>query len=150
MLTAQPYLDSHMHNRWFDFGGDAVIRTDQFVRLTGEYPSRAGWVFSRVPLTATNWEIEVEFKIEGTGALYGDGMAIWLTKQRAQQGPVFGFTDKFEGLAIFFDTYKNDRPGVVFPYVMAMMGDGNTAYDKAHDGKANELAGCPVCLLRTC
>jgi mannose-binding lectin 2 len=46
-----------MHNRWFDFGGDAVIRTDQFVRLTGEYPSRSGWVFSRVPLTATNWEV---------------------------------------------------------------------------------------------
>jgi lectin, mannose-binding 2 len=90
-------------------------------------------------------QIEVEFKIEGSGSLYGDGMAIWLTKQRAQQGPVFGFTDKFEGLGIFIDTYKNDRPGVVFPYVMAMMGDGNTAYDKAHDGKANELAGCPVC-----
>jgi mannose-binding lectin 2 len=92
-------------------------------------------------------QIEAEFKIEGTGSLYGDGMAIWLTKQRAQQGPVFGFTDKFEGLGIFIDTYKNDRPGVVFPYVMAMMGDGNTAYDKAHDGKANELAGCPVRIL---
>jgi mannose-binding lectin 2 len=71
-------------------------------------------------------------------------MAIWLTKQRAQGGPVFGSMDKFEGLGIFIDTYKNDRPGIVFPYVMAMMGDGNTVYDKAHDGKANELAGCPV------
>jgi len=71
-------------------------------------------------------------------------MAIWLTKQRAQMGPVFGFIDKFEGLGIFIDTYKNDRPGVVFPYIMAMMGDGKTAYDKDHDGKANELAGCPA------
>lgn len=55
----------------------------------------------------------------------------------------------FEGLGIFFDTYKNNRPGVVFPYVMAMLGDGKTPYDKANDGKANELAGCSVCLLRS-
>ena len=71
-------------------------------------------------------------------------MAMWLTKQRAQGGNVFGSTDKFEGLAIFIDTYKNDRPGIVFPYIMAMLGDGNTAYDKEHDGKSNELAGCSV------
>jgi mannose-binding lectin 2 len=69
---------------------------------------------------------------------------MWLTKQRATQGPVFGSTDRFEGLGIFVDTYKNNRPGVSFPYVMAMMGDGQTTYDQAHDGKANELAGCSV------
>jgi lectin, mannose-binding 2 len=86
----------------------------------------------------------VEFKIHGQGNLYGDGMAMWLTKQRAQQGKVFGSTDKFEGLGIFFDTYKNNRPGVVFPYVMAMLGDGEKSYDKEHDGKENELAGCSV------
>ena len=69
---------------------------------------------------------------------------MWLTKQRAQPGNVFGHTDKFEGLGVFFDTYKNNRPGTVFPYIMAMNGDGNTAYDKDNDGKANELAGCSV------
>lgn len=79
--------------------------------------------------------------------MHGDGFAMWLTKQRATQGPVFGSTDRFEGLGIFVDTYKNNRPGVSFPYVMAMMGDGQTTYDQAHDGKANELAGCSVCSL---
>jgi len=137
-----PYLDSDMQSRWFDFGMDTIVRTDKYIRLTPELPSRQGWVFSRVPLTATNWEIEVEFKISGSGTLYGDGMAMWLTKQRAQGGSVFGFPDKFEGLGIFIDTYKNNRPGVVFPYVMAMLGDGQTTYDKENDGKANELAGC--------
>lgn len=47
---------------------------------------------------------------------------MWITKQRAQTGPVFGSVDKFEGLGIFFDTYKNNRPGIIFPYVMAMLG----------------------------
>ncbi|KAF1357772.1 vesicular integral-membrane protein VIP36 precursor [Lizonia empirigonia] len=137
-----PYLDSDMQSRWWDFGGDAIIRTDQYVRLASDKASRDGWLFSRVPLTATNWEITVEFKVHGQGNLYGDGFAMWLTKQRAQPGPVFGHADNFEGLGIFVDTYKNNRPGTVFPYVMAMNGDGKTPYDKDNDGKANELAGC--------
>ncbi|KAF2003133.1 vesicular integral-membrane protein VIP36 precursor [Amniculicola lignicola CBS 123094] len=137
-----PYLDSDMQSRWWDFGGDTIIRTDKYIRLASDKPSRQGWIFSRVPLTATNWEIIVEFKIHGQGNLYGDGFAMWLTKQRAQEGTVFGSVDKFEGLGVVFDTYKNNRPGTVFPYVMAMNGDGNTPYDKDADGKANELAGC--------
>lgn len=75
-------------------------------------------------------------------------MAVWITKDRAEMGPVFGMKDKFEGLAIFFDTYKNNRPGVVFPYVMAMNGDGQTTYDGQTDGKPNELAGCSARGLR--
>ena len=71
-------------------------------------------------------------------------MAMWITKNRATPGPVFGSTDRFEGLGIFFDTYKNNRPGAVFPYVMAMAGNGETAYDQPNDGKANEIAGCSV------
>lgn len=74
-------------------------------------------------------------------------MALWVTKERATQGPVFGSMDKFEGLGLFIDTYKNNRPGVVFPYVMAMLGNGSASYDKDHDGEANELAGCSVRVL---
>ncbi|EAQ89220.1 hypothetical protein CHGG_05839 [Chaetomium globosum CBS 148.51] len=84
---AQPYLDSDMQSRWYDFGGDTIIRTDQYIRLTSDHPSQTGWLFSRVPLTATNWEIEVEFKIHGKNQLYGDGFAMWLTKG-AWEGPV--------------------------------------------------------------
>lgn len=145
---SQPYLDSDMQSRWFDFGGSCIIRSDQYIRLTGQQASQAGWIFSRVPLTATNWEIEVEFNIHGTGNLFGDGMAMWITKQRAEMGSVFGMKDQFEGLGIFFDTYKNNRPGTVFPYVMAMLGDDHTPYDQANDGKANELAGCSARGLR--
>lgn len=138
----QPYLDSDMQSRWYDFGGDTIVRTDSYIRLTSDRPSQTGWMYSRVPLTATNWMIETEFKISGKNQLYGDGFAMWITRQRGQAGPVFGGPDNFEGLGIFIDTYKNNRPGVVFPYVSAMVGDGSKTYDKAHDGKASELAGC--------
>jgi mannose-binding lectin 2 len=91
-------------------------------------------------------------------------MALWVTKQRASSGPVFGSADNFQGLGLFIDTYKNNRPGVVFPYISAMLGiylfnsdprlvkvlnivlgDGLVSYDHAHDGKQTELAGCSVC-----
>ncbi|KAH8153051.1 uncharacterized protein LAJ45_02638 [Morchella importuna] len=144
----QPYLDSELQSRWFDWGGDTIIRADQYIRLTSDRQAQSGWLWSRLPLTATNWEIEFEFKIHGAGNLYGDGMAMWITKQRAQTGPVFGSVDKFEGLGIFFDTYKNNRPGIIFPYVMAMLGDGETSYNHENDGKDNELAGCSARGLR--
>ena len=38
--------------------------------------------------------------------LYGDGLAIWLTKDRMATGPVFGSIDYFQGLGIFLDTYR--------------------------------------------
>lgn len=84
----------------------------------------------------------MEFKIHGKNQLYGDGFAMWITKDRTKTGPVFGSADNFEGLGVFFDTYKNHRPGVVFPFVMAMVGDGKSSYDKDTDGKSTEFAAC--------
>ena len=89
-------------------------------------------------------QIEIELQIHGVGHLHGDGMAVWLTEERAKPGNVFGHTDNFNGLGVFIDTYKNSRPGVVFPYVMAMLGNSSVSYDSEHDGKENELAGCSV------
>ncbi len=54
-------------------------------------PFTQGWLWSRLALTASNFVIEVEFKISGDSShLYGDGLAMWLTTERAQPGPVFG------------------------------------------------------------
>ncbi|RIA79906.1 legume-like lectin family-domain-containing protein [Glomus cerebriforme] len=138
-----PYIDQDLQNRWFDFGADTVINTNKYIRLTHDRQSQTGWLWSRLPLTTANWQVEFEFSIDGQNpSLHGDGMAVWFTTERAKVGPVFGFIDKFEGLGIFFDTYANARHPHSFPYVMAMIGDGQTEYDLANDGKLNEVAGC--------
>uniref|UniRef100_A0A3Q2C7J9 Lectin, mannose binding 2 like n=1 Tax=Cyprinodon variegatus TaxID=28743 RepID=A0A3Q2C7J9_CYPVA len=51
----------------------------------------------------------VHFKIHGSGKknLNGDGLAIWLTRDRMQNGPVFGNMNQFVGLGVFVDTYPN-------------------------------------------
>ncbi|KAJ7579306.1 lectin [Mycena floridula] len=145
-----PYIDQDLQNRWWDFGADAYVNTNKHVRLTRARPSQMGWLWSRLPLTSTNFIIEIEFKVSGESTnLFGDGLAVWLTKERTQPGPVFGNQDKFEGLGIFLDTYANDRHTYSFPRIIAMLGDGKTEYDLAHDGDTQSIGACSANFRRT-
>ncbi|KAI0753198.1 legume-like lectin family-domain-containing protein [Daedaleopsis nitida] len=145
-----PYIDQDLQNRWWDFGGDAYVNTNKHIRLTRAQPSQMGWLWSRVPLTASNFVLEVEFKISGdNNHLYGDGFAIWITKERGQPGPVFGSVDKFHGLGIFLDTYANSRHPYSFPRVTAMIGDGELEYDVGNDGEKYSLGACSANFRRT-
>ncbi|KAI8989392.1 legume-like lectin family-domain-containing protein [Pilobolus umbonatus] len=141
---SMPYIDDELQNRWFDFAGNTIINTNQQIRLTSTKQSQLGYLWSRLPLIGDHFQVEFEFKVGGsTGHLYGDGFALWLTKQRMSEGPVFGFVNQFEGLGIFFDTYDNERAHRhSFPYVMAMLGDGIQSYNNDKDGSDTELAGC--------
>ncbi|KAF4563069.1 hypothetical protein EYR40_007212 [Pleurotus pulmonarius] len=145
-----PYIDQDLQNRWWDFGADSYVNTNKHVRLTRPAPSQMGWLWSRLPLTSTNYIIEVEFKISGESShLFGDGIAVWIAKERAQPGPIFGNKDKFEGLGIFLDTYANSRHSYSFPHVTATLGDGKTEYDYGNDGDDSSIGGCSANFRRT-
>ncbi|XP_038137966.1 lectin, mannose-binding 2-like a isoform X2 [Cyprinodon tularosa] len=125
--------------------GDAMVTTDQ-VRLTPDMQSRQGAVWSRIPCHLKDWEMQVHFKVHGQGKknLNGDGLAIWYTKERMQKGPVFGNMDNFTGLGVFVDTYPNEEKHIerIFPYVIAMVGNGSISYEHERDGRPTELGGC--------
>jgi mannose-binding lectin 2 len=146
-----PYIDQDLQNRWWDFGADAYINTNKYIRLTRNIPSQMGWLWSRLAFTASNLIIEVEFKVSGDSSnLYGDGLAIWLTKDRVQPGPVFGNQDEFEGLGIFLDTYANSRQHTYsFPRIVAILGDGKTKYNHANDGDDQAIGACSANFRRT-
>ena len=60
------------------------------------------------PVRAQNWELHVQFRVSGTTKdLFGDGFAIWYTRDRMKGGDVFGNMDYFSGMAIIADTYSN-------------------------------------------
>ncbi|KIM82469.1 hypothetical protein PILCRDRAFT_820328 [Piloderma croceum F 1598] len=145
-----PYIDQDLQNRWWDFGADSYINTNKHIRLTRPRPSQMGWLWSRLPLTAASFIVEVEFKISGESShLYGDGLAFWVTKGRAEPGPVFGNIDKFEGLGIFLDTYANSRHSYAFPRITGMLGDGTKEYDQVNDGEANSIGACSANYRKT-
>ncbi|PRT53854.1 hypothetical protein B9G98_01474 [Wickerhamiella sorbophila] len=141
-----PFISHDYENDNYIYGGSAVL-AKSYARLTADQPDQRGFLYARELIPAENFEIEVEFKIEGAGnSLYGDGMAVWLLSpdQEVAEGSVFGLKDYFMGTAILIDTYRNHRPGKAFPYVVLMQNDGRQGYDNDNDGKANELAGYSV------
>ncbi|UZJ56284.1 hypothetical protein CBS101457_005604 [Exobasidium rhododendri] len=146
-----PYVDSDLQNKFWDFGGDAIIDTNRAVLLTQDRSSQAGWLWSRLPLSVPNYEITGEFKIDGKAAKshpYGDGFAFWLTEDRAQGGNVFGSKDYFTGLGIMFDTFANARHPYTFPRIMAVRLNGVESYRMDKDGATQELAGCSLDIRR--
>ncbi|SPP82698.1 blast:Adenomatous polyposis coli protein [Drosophila guanche] len=99
------------------------------------------------PVMSRNWEIHVGFKVHGKGTeLFGDGFAVWYTKDRMQTGPVFGSKDYFNGLAIILDTYSNHNGphNHQHPYLSAMVNNGSWSYDHDRDGTHTQLSGCEV------
>ncbi|XP_023674471.1 lectin, mannose-binding 2-like a isoform X3 [Paramormyrops kingsleyae] len=143
---SKPYqgIGSSSSSHW-ELMGDAMITTDH-VRLTPDMQSKQGAVWSRIPCFLRDWELQVHFKIHGQGKknLNGDGLAVWYSKERMQTGPVFGNQDMFTGLGVFVDTYPNEEKHLerIFPYVLAMVGNGSLTYDHERDGRPTELGGC--------
>lgn len=140
-----PYLEADLKSKNWDVEGDTLIKNNDYVRLTSEKKDQAGLIFNKHPFNEEGFEITFKFSINGKArinGLKGDGFALFLTDRKLNQGTVFGAEDYFKGLGLFFDTYRNAQKGPPFPYITVMNGDGKTAYDKDHDGKANELASC--------
>lgn len=139
-----PYLEpaSYKSKNW-EFRGNTLVKTKDYVRLTSDIQHQAGNAFLREPIAADSFEMEVTFHIHGrtTNGFVGDGLAFWLLDQPLEIGDVFGVTNHFNGLGIMIDTYKNGKRGH-FPYVNIMHGDGQTWYDKNTDGYETRLAGC--------
>ncbi|XP_036384937.1 lectin, mannose-binding 2-like a isoform X1 [Megalops cyprinoides] len=153
----KPYqaVGSSSSSHW-ELMGDSMITTEQ-VRLTPDMQSKQGAVWNRIPCHLKDWELQVHFKVHGQGKknLNGDGLAVWYTKERMQKGPVFGNMDFFTGLGVFVDTYPNEekhleaqkrrytpRTQRIFPYILAMVGNGSLGYDHERDGRPTELGGC--------
>lgn len=143
---SSPYVEkSNYKSKNWDIQGNTLVKNSDFVRLTSDIQRQAGSMFSRYPINAESFEMELTFHIHGKTAngFVGDGMAIWLIDQQSEIGDVFGAKNFFNGLAIMIDTYKNGKRGQ-FPFVNVMAGDGSMFYNKDSDGYETRLAGCKV------
>ncbi|CAG0920774.1 unnamed protein product [Notodromas monacha] len=140
----RPYYGSGMAMPHWDFVGSTMV-TPKYIRLTPDAQSKRGGLWNSVPVASRNWEFEVHFKVHGNGKdLFGDGFAIWYTKDRLISGPVFGSKDLFSGLALMLDTYSNQNGphNHPHPYISAMVNNGTMSYDHDRDGTHTQIAGC--------
>lgn len=141
-----PYIDkSVMKSPNWHWSGNIVAHGNDYVRLTSAQKHRVGNMFTRMPMQADSFEMELTFHIhsDSKAALAADGMAVWILDEPSPIGDVFGAKNNFNGLGLFIDTYRNGLKKK-FPYVNVMLGDGQTSYNKWTDGADTQLAGCSV------
>ncbi|XP_026325393.1 protein ERGIC-53 [Hyposmocoma kahamanoa] len=82
------------------------------------------------------------FKVTGRGRIGADGLAFWYTTSKGDYtGEVFGSSDRWNGLAVIFDSFDNDNKHNN-PYIMAVLNDGTKVFDHKSDGATQLLTGC--------
>ncbi|KAI6215911.1 L-type lectin-like domain-containing protein [Aphelenchoides besseyi] len=153
----KPYQGAGMDVNYWDITGSTMV-TSQQIRLTQNLQGRRGGIWNAMPVQTRDWEMSVSFKVHGdSGKLFGDGIAVWYVRDRAQIGDVFGSPNHFSGLGLFIDTYSNSYKDYMarmfsfihtFPYIYSMLSNGTDKYDHDTDGSATQLgggdAGCEV------
>lgn len=107
------------------------------LRLASNANPGAGAIWSKEPNNYAEWEVELAFRVHGKGPTGGDGMAFWLTKEKGQEGPIFGSKNRWTGLGVFLDTHDDDGHKNN-PAIVAVMNDGSVDYNMV-DESANKI-----------
>ncbi|RZF40141.1 hypothetical protein LSTR_LSTR010093 [Laodelphax striatellus] len=137
-----PYLAQKDGSIPFWETGGNLAASDVSVRLASSMRSQKGAMWSKMKTTFDWWEVDIIFRITGRGRIGADGLAFWYTEDKGDyNGEVFGSSDKWKGLGIFFDSFDNDNKHNN-PYIMGVVNDGTMAFDHANDGSSQQLAGC--------
>lgn len=112
------------------------------MRVAPSLRSQKGAIWTKERTSFDFWEIDVAFRVSGRGRIGADGLAIWFVTEKGDyNGEVFGSSDKWTGLGIFFDSFDNDNKHNN-PYIMAVINDGTRMFDHQNDGGSQALAGC--------
>uniref|UniRef100_A0A146M0Q9 Protein ERGIC-53 n=1 Tax=Lygus hesperus TaxID=30085 RepID=A0A146M0Q9_LYGHE len=126
---------------FWQYGGNAIASAEN-VRVAPSLRSQKGAIWSKSKTNFDWWEAEIVFRVTGRGRIGADGLAFWYTdSQGAYDGNVFGSSDKWVGLGVFFDSFDNDNKHNN-PYIMAMVNDGTKEFDHTNDGSSQMLSGC--------
>lgn len=126
---------------FWEYGGNAIASAEN-VRIAPSLRSQKGAIWTKAKTNFDWWEVDILFRVTGRGRIGADGLAFWYSETKgAYDGPVFGSSDKWVGLGIFFDSFDNDNKHNN-PYIMAIVNDGTKEFDHQNDGTTQLLAGC--------
>lgn len=110
--------------------GTAVVNNN-FIRLTPDRQSKKGALWSRRSVNVPNFSAILKFRISGQGKnFFGDGIAMWIVQQSYYaEGNLHGFQEKFVGIGIVFDTFKNTENLASHRDVTVLVNDGTKTYE---------------------
>ncbi|ORX46811.1 hypothetical protein DM01DRAFT_1339460 [Hesseltinella vesiculosa] len=121
--------------------GDVIKASDR-VRLAPSVPGQKGAIWSAIPNEHDEWQVDMKMSIAGSQVHGGRGLAFWYTKDRMEEGPIFGSKDAWDGLSIWFDSAN---PKTHTPTIMAFLNDGHAQFASAGIDPSKRLFGeCKV------
>jgi lectin, mannose-binding 2 len=141
-----------MINKYWRSSGHTVVHSN-FIRLTPDRQSKRGAIWSTKPLGVDSWSGLLSFRISGnphdflqphfsTGqgkTLFGDGIALWITHSAFHNaGELHGSQEKFVGVGIIFDTFRNSENSAVHRDITILVNDGTQTYESM----AKASVGC--------
>lgn len=126
----------------WELKGDTMA-TSEYIRLTSDQQSKNGGLWSRVPVSFPWWEMQLSFKLHGSGkSIAADGMGLFLIRERTKVGSAIGGPETFRGLAILLDSYKNGQTTGNFPQISGFVNDGTWAFNHDNDGADQNIGKC--------
>jgi lectin, mannose-binding 2 len=125
--------------KYWRTAGHAVVNTN-FARLTPDRQSKKGALWSRKPLGVPAFSAILKFRISGQGKnFFGDGIAMWITQQAYYNpGELHGSQEKFVGIGIIFDTFRNTETINAHRDVTVLINDGEKTFEMMTD----QVLGC--------
>lgn len=121
--------------------GTTVINSN-FIRITPDRQSKKGALWSRKAVDSLSISCVLKFRISGQGkTFFGDGLALWIVQNSYYvEGDLHGFQEKFKGIGIIFDTFKNIETVHAHRDVTVLVNDG----EKTWAMMTEEVQGCNI------
>lgn len=127
-----------VNSNWKNYGSTVVNKN--FIRLTPDRQSKKGALWSRSSVASDKLNAVLKFRISGQGKnFFGDGLAMWIVNDSDYiEGDLHGFVEKFYGIGIIFDTFKNTEHMSSHRDVTVLVNDG----DKTFELMTEDIMGC--------
>ena len=105
--------ESQFHIKNWDSQGNLLVRNHDFIRLTANAPHQVSNMFSKWPIHAESFEMELTFHIHNlmSSMVWLEQVSHLVLDKPSDIGDVFGIQNKFNGLGIMLDTFKNGKRG---------------------------------------
>lgn len=153
-VAAAEFLENHTFQPPFqevDAAGSRVVNSNwrqsgttvvnnNFIRLTPDRQSKKGALWSRKALGVPDFSTVLKFRISGQGKnFFGDGIGLWFVQQGYYvEGNLHGFQEKFVGVGIIFDTFRNTENLAAHRDVTVLINDGSKTYEMM----TSDVIGC--------
>ena len=126
----EPNGEKIISKEWRNSGSTVV--GSNFVRLTPDRQSKRGGIWCRTETATDSLSTVLKFRISGQAKnFFGDGIGFWFTSDHFHnEGELHGSHEKFHGVGIIIDTFRNTENFATHRDITLLINDGTRTYEQ--------------------